>query len=345
MPVHASCCGEWITISEEGVGFARNFDCRAFMSDQSPETESQRRAICQALFDRDRLCPEIAPYCEQFKDDLQRERSRARDEAERRAEGTWPPSSRGEDDIWDAIHSALDAAGLIPGFGIAPDAINAGIYSIEGDWFNAGISAVGMVEGIGQGATASRLGVKLSKKAAGKLGKQGLTKAFKDAKALDKALNDYVRKTPNIKTVRRAAAKMNNARSGSLFERWVNHYVFHEPVGTAPKRLRVPLDLNEALDLDSTRISDFYIDADGTVWDSKIYLSAGEVSYDQVADYERMLEQGWVWTAVGERTPVTGLGYIFATREAALANRSLVHVAGGAEVYYIDDLGQLVLLN
>lgn len=345
MPIMISCCGKLITLSGDGAGFAREFDCREFMSDQSPETEADRRSICQQLFDNDELCQEIAPYCEQFKDDLQSERSRKRDEAERRDAGEWPPMSREEDDVWDWIHTALDAFGLIPGIGIVPDSVNAGIYSIEGDWANAGISMIGIVEGIGQGATATRAGVKLARKAARRLGKEGLGKALRDAKALDAALNNYVRKTPDIKAVRRAAASMNNARAGSLFERWVNHYIFREPVGTRPIRLRVPQELNEMLDLERTRISDYYLSADGTIWDAKIYLSAGEVSYEQAADYAKMLEQGWVWVDVGKRETVTGVGYIFATREAAEANRTLAHVAGTAEVYYIDDLGELVHLH
>lgn len=43
------------------------------------------------------------------------------------------------------LHTALDLAGLIPVLGVIPDAINAGVYSIEGDWINAGISAAAMV--------------------------------------------------------------------------------------------------------------------------------------------------------------------------------------------------------
>lgn len=181
MPINAMCCGKWITVSENGAGFWSDFDCRAFMSDQNPTTEAQRRAICQQLFDADALCPEIAPCCEPFKEDMQRERSRKRDEAERSASGQWPPASRAEDDVWDWIHTGLDLAGLIPGLGVVPDAVNAGIYSIEGDWLNAGISIVSMVEGIGQGATATRTGVKVSRKAAKELGKDGLARVFRQA--------------------------------------------------------------------------------------------------------------------------------------------------------------------
>lgn len=182
MSFMVTCCGKLIThMTEGGVGIYRIDDCLAFMSDGNPETEAVRREICQRLFDSDAICPEIAPYCEQFKDELARERARKRDEEERRAAGAWPPKERSEDSVWDTLHTALDGLGLIPGIGIAPDAVNAGIYSIEGDWLNAGISMAGMVEGIGQGATGTRLAVKVSRKAVIDLGKEGIAKAFQKA--------------------------------------------------------------------------------------------------------------------------------------------------------------------
>ena len=181
MPSNAMCCGQWITLSEDGAGFDHDFDCRAFMSDPNPAWAAVRRSVCQQLFDADRLCPEIAPFCEPFKEDMQRERSRKRDEAERRAAGTWPPKERSEDSAWDMLHTALDGLGLIPGIGIAPDSINAGVYIIEGDWVNAAISMVGMVEGIGQGATGTRLGVRVTRKAVVELGEEGLAKVLRQA--------------------------------------------------------------------------------------------------------------------------------------------------------------------
>ncbi len=176
MPSNAMCCGVWITLSEDGAGFDHDFDCHAFMSDPDPAWAAVRRSVCQQLFDADKLCPQIAPLCEPFKEDMQRERARKRDEAERRAAGTWPPKEPSEDNAWETLHTVLDGLGLIPALGIAPDAINAGIYCIEGDWLNAGISIVGMVEGIGQGATGTRLGVKVTRKAVVELGEGGLSK-------------------------------------------------------------------------------------------------------------------------------------------------------------------------
>src|SRR5262249_5616048 len=45
----------------------------------------------------------------------------------------------------DIVHGALDIAGFIPVLGAIPDGINAAIYVVQGDWENAGLSAVAMV--------------------------------------------------------------------------------------------------------------------------------------------------------------------------------------------------------
>ncbi|GAA4284242.1 hypothetical protein GCM10022261_17730 [Brevibacterium daeguense] len=54
------------------------------------------------------------------------------------------------------VHGLLDAAGLIPGFGEIADGINAGIYVVEGDWANAGLSAAAMIPFFGWGATGAK---------------------------------------------------------------------------------------------------------------------------------------------------------------------------------------------
>ena len=87
----------------------------------------------------------------------------------------------------EILHTALDLAGLIPVLGAAPDAINAGIYIIEGDWINAGLSAAAMVPIFGEGVTVTKLGVKVTKAAVERTGKEaielGLKAARKEAKA------------------------------------------------------------------------------------------------------------------------------------------------------------------
>lgn len=54
-------------------------------------------------------------------------------------------------------HTVLDVAGMIPIVGSAADLINAGWYAAEGDYVNAGLSALGAVPGVGDAAIAAKL--------------------------------------------------------------------------------------------------------------------------------------------------------------------------------------------
>jgi hypothetical protein len=91
----------------------------------------------------------------------------------------------------DIVHGALDIAGFIPVLGAIPDGINAAIYVVEGDWANAGLSAVAMVpawgDGVKLGTIAGKSAIKISEKAAIKLGEEGIAKGLKEVKAASKA--------------------------------------------------------------------------------------------------------------------------------------------------------------
>lgn len=59
---------------------------------------------------------------------------------------------------WSAFgHGALDVIGLIPVLGEPADLINAGWYAAEGDWTNAGLSAAGVIPGLGVAAVGARM--------------------------------------------------------------------------------------------------------------------------------------------------------------------------------------------
>lgn len=60
-------------------------------------------------------------------------------------------------------HTALDAAGLIPGAGMFFDIANGVWYAFEGDWSNAGLSMLGAVPVVGDAATGAKLGAKALK--------------------------------------------------------------------------------------------------------------------------------------------------------------------------------------
>ncbi len=90
----------------------------------------------------------------------------------------------------DIVHGALDLAGFIPVLGAIPDGINAAIYVVEGDWTNAGLSAVAMIPAWGDGikltTMAGKSVLRVEAKAAMRLGEEGLAKELKAAKALSK---------------------------------------------------------------------------------------------------------------------------------------------------------------
>jgi hypothetical protein len=57
-------------------------------------------------------------------------------------------------------HAALDWAGMAPGVGAAPDAVNTGWYATEGHWEQAGWSAIAMAPAVGDWLAATRKVVK-----------------------------------------------------------------------------------------------------------------------------------------------------------------------------------------
>jgi hypothetical protein len=78
----------------------------------------------------------------------------------------------------DWVHTLLDVAGLYPGLGIIPDAANAGLYIIEGDWTNATISAVAMLPLIGAGAFLTRRGIVLGREVIERVSRKQLIEAL-----------------------------------------------------------------------------------------------------------------------------------------------------------------------
>lgn len=84
----------------------------------------------------------------------------------------------------DTIHTGLDVAGMVPAIGELADLTNAGIYALEGDALNAGISLAACIPIGGQVATGARLATKAGKEvleaAAEKAAKEGAEKLGKE---------------------------------------------------------------------------------------------------------------------------------------------------------------------
>lgn len=91
----------------------------------------------------------------------------------------------------EIVHAALDLAGFVPVLGVLADGINAGIYVVEGDWVNVGLSAVAALPLVGDGIKAATMGgkavIKVGPRTAVKLGEEGLAKELKGLKARSKA--------------------------------------------------------------------------------------------------------------------------------------------------------------
>jgi RHS repeat-associated protein len=79
-------------------------------------------------------------------------------------ESLWETAKRAGPLVLDAIQNGFDVAGLVPGAGEAFDALNAGIYTLRGDYGNAALSAAGAIPFAGWGATGTKLARKVVQK-------------------------------------------------------------------------------------------------------------------------------------------------------------------------------------
>jgi hypothetical protein len=93
----------------------------------------------------------------------------------------------------EILHSALDVAGMLPFLGAFPDAINAGIYAIEGEWGKAGLSALAAIPVFGDAPKGASLiykrgkeAVQVSGDAVQRAGKAKIAKGLDEARAASK---------------------------------------------------------------------------------------------------------------------------------------------------------------
>ena len=86
----------------------------------------------------------------------------------------------------EILHTALDIAGLVPALGAIPDTINAGIYLVEGDWLNAGLSAVSIIPIFGDAASVTRVGGKIAVRIPGeaveRVGRDGIATGLRETR-------------------------------------------------------------------------------------------------------------------------------------------------------------------
>jgi len=65
--------------------------------------------------------------------------------------------------VMNAVHTGLDVVGMIPGFGIVGDLVNAGLYTVRGQAGNAAISMAAAIPVVGHAATAGKWTAKAAK--------------------------------------------------------------------------------------------------------------------------------------------------------------------------------------
>lgn len=138
--------------------------------------------------------------------------------------------------------------------------------------------------------------------------------------------------------------------SGAGFEQWAISNVFHDK-----RRIVVPIELNqhlsdvdeEGLGLLKSRISDNFVDVDGSLWDAKAYDEHTVIDRDQLRDYRLMENAGYVIDGNGNRVPITSVNYLFSNRAAAEKNR--IYLKGEATAWFVewssDGSGQVRLLE
>jgi hypothetical protein len=130
--------------------------------------------------------------------------------------------------IWGMIsgpvHFALGAAGFIPGLGAVPDLLDAGVYALEGDAINAGLSLGAAVplagDAVKAGTIATKAGKQVAKAAAERVAKEAAEKAARETaerlakEAAEKALKEKLEREAKEKIAREAAEKKVRKETG-----------------------------------------------------------------------------------------------------------------------------------
>jgi hypothetical protein len=113
----------------------------------------------------------------------------------------------------ETLHTALDLAGLIPALGAVPDAINVGIYLIEGNWTNAGLSAVAIIPIFGEAATVGKIGTRTVVRVTGedieRVGRNRIAAGLREVRASRRAVTETAEEVTEEGLRRRIFAQRN----------------------------------------------------------------------------------------------------------------------------------------
>jgi hypothetical protein len=134
------------------------------------------------------------------------------------------------------VHFVLGAAGFIPGLGAVPDLLDAGVYALEGDAINAGLSLGAAVpfagDAVKAGTIIGKAGKQVAKVAAEKAAKEAAEKVTKEtAERLAKEAAERAAKEAAEKAAREAAERA--AREAA--ERKAKHEAGEAAAGSVKK--------------------------------------------------------------------------------------------------------------
>jgi hypothetical protein len=114
------------------------------------------------------------------------------------------------------VHFALGAAGFIPGLGAVPDLLDAGVYALEGDAINAGLSLGAAVpfagDAVKAGTIATKAGKQVAKAAAEKVAKEAAERKAKHEAG--EAAASSVKKGDGVKVKRKGERALRPLEEG-----------------------------------------------------------------------------------------------------------------------------------
>lgn len=150
----------------------------------------------------------------------------------------------------------------------------------------------------------------------------------------------------HIRSLDKRIAEVGSASKGAAFEAWAIENIFD-----GKQRIRISPELNKHLikydeadmGLQKERVSDNLVDADGSLWDCKIYSEKSAIDRDQLRDYSLMERAGYVFDANGNRVEVKSVNYLFSNKGAAEANAW--RLSGEATAWYVDENSNIQLLG
>ena len=210
----------------------------------------------------------------------------------------------------EILHDALTIAGLVPGLGAIPDTVNASLYIIEGDWVNAGISAVAIIPVFGEAASVVKMGEKttvhVTGEAISKLGKDEIATGLKEVKAEAKAAQ-AAKDAKEAKAAREAIAGAEEVRLSQAEYEAALKMVFPSKYADNVARLVDEIGENAAARaMGNPKFVQAMKDGNMTLAGTLFHSAAADAVEDAAKASSDLIPKGW--TLEAEKTIQAGKG-------------------------------------